>query len=229
MANVPLSQAVWGIYDAITFQPVFDYDSFRSFKITDTSKVSDFPVEEGAFATYNKVSKAYRTEIELAVSDQPYRRTAFLTQLMSVRKSLDLMHIVTQDYIYLNATLESYITSRVTKGGVGQVVAHLSFIEVRQVAAQYGVAKVRSAGAAKVANSGNVSPVGPQTAAMLQFLQRSAGNPTNKDWTLPTLSLRQFNYGFLGAQGVLPPTGLSAVLQIAVPSTPSASTTPANP
>lgn len=227
MAGVSLSNAVWGIYDAVTLQEVFDYDSFLSFKIEDTSKVSDFPTEEGAFATYNKVSKAYKAEIQLAVSDTPARRTAFLSKLADVRKSISTMHLVTQDYIYLNATLEDYTTARVTKGGVGRVVARLNFVEVRTVASQYGVAKVRSAGAAKVVNTGTVGTMAPEVVALTNFWRVSQGYSALPGGTLTVQKVREATNGFAQVQGVSPPSGFAAIMGAATPSSAPPASTPA--
>ncbi len=204
----------WGIFDATTLLSVFDYDTFMSFKITDTSKVSDFPVEDGAFATYNKVSKAYTVNVQLAISEGSPRRATFLNKLASVRKGLDLMNIVTQDRVYLNATLENYVVSRVTKGGVGQVIADLAFIEVRTVARQYGVAKVRQAGAAKVTSSGQVGPA-PLTAAVYNFLVQANGGAPLPNYTLPVQSSKLFANGFTSQLGVPVPTGMGGVMQAA--------------
>jgi hypothetical protein len=159
------SSAGWGIFDAETLLPAINYDTFISFKIDDNSTVSDFPVEDGAFATYNKVSKAFMSHVKIAVSDTPTRRAAFLGALRTARTSVSLMNLVTRDGVYLNATLESYAYARERRGGMSLITAELVFKEVRTVSRAYGYASVKPAGASKRVSSGSVSPTpwGAQT------------------------------------------------------------------
>jgi hypothetical protein len=151
---------VYGIFDPTTNQPVFDYDTFVSTKIDGKMKVSDFAVEQGAFATYNKVTHPNSIKIQLAVTDSPDRRHAFLTALDSVMKSTRLMNVVTQDATYLSMTLAEYSYSRTQASGWGKVVADLTLIEVRQVQAQYTSVKIPG-GRGAVSNGQVIASVSP--------------------------------------------------------------------
>lgn len=133
---------VYGLFDVTTNQPIFDFDTFVDFKLEGEMKVSDFAVEQGAFATYNKVAHPYTIHVKLAVTDTADRRHAFLTGLDSVMKSTRLMNVVTQDATYLNMTLSKYSYSRTKESGWGKVVADLTLIEVRQVLALYTNVKI---------------------------------------------------------------------------------------
>ena len=153
--GVALAQ-VYGIFDADTNEPAFDYDTFVDFKLHANVKVSDFPVEQGAFATYNKVNRPNTVKVKLAVTDMPTRRHAFLIALDAVLKSTRLFNVVTQDATYLNVTLEDYSYARTKIGGWGKVVAELAFLEVRQVTRQY--ASVKNPGAQGPKSNGLVTP-----------------------------------------------------------------------
>ena len=160
--GVALAQ-VYGIFDVATNLPVFDYDTFVDFKLHANVKVSDFPVEKGAFATYNKVNHPNTVKVKLAVTDTPARRHAFLITLDTVLKSTQLVNVVTQDATYLNVTLDTYSYERTKVGGWGKVVAELSFLEVRQVTPQY--ASVKNVGAGGPKAGGLVSAISdPPTA-----------------------------------------------------------------
>jgi hypothetical protein len=149
----PLFSFAYGIFDPGTQDAVFDYDSFVDCKVEGKMKVSDFPVEEGAFATYNKVRHPYVIKVRLAITDYLLRRNAFLHALDTVMKSTRLMDISTQNGVYLNLTLDAYSYSLTKEGGVGKILAELSFIEVRTVKPAYANAKVPGAGASKGAGA----------------------------------------------------------------------------
>ena len=76
----------WGLYYAsgsasgTAGSLVFDVDSVLDLKQTGKSKVSTFPVEEGAFASYNKVQEPDATKVRLAVGG-PDRVAAFQAAL----------------------------------------------------------------------------------------------------------------------------------------------------
>ena len=154
--GVALAQ-VYGVFDVATNLPVFDYDTFVDFKLQANVKVSDFPVEQGSFATYNKVNHPNKVKVKLAVTDTPARRHAFLITLDTVLKSTQLVNVVTQDATYLNVTLDTYSYERTKVGGWGKVVAELSFLEVRQVTPQY-------------TNVKNVGAGGPKTGGLVSVI-----------------------------------------------------------
>lgn len=148
---------VYGIKDQY-YQDVLSYDSFVSVKLQEQMTVSTFPVEQGAFASYNKSSHPFKITVKLAVSGDAGRRRSFLSDVRALMKSTNLVNIVTPDATYLNATLVSYDYNRDAQhNGWGRVVADLHFEEVRIVALQYTSTVVRDPSAATPASTGRVS------------------------------------------------------------------------
>jgi len=125
----------WGIY-SLAGALVFDVDSVVDLKYSNKSKVSDFPVEKGAFATYNKVASPFGVKVQLAVSGAD-RISAFLAALNVEVGAANLYNVSTPEAVCLNVTLESFDYSRASDRGLGLVVAALSFQEVREVTPAY--------------------------------------------------------------------------------------------
>lgn len=195
---------IYAILDAQTAQQVFDYDTFIQLKVSAKTKVSTFPVENGAFVSYNKASAPYDLKVEIAVSDLADRRHQLIVDLDREKAGVRLFNITSADATYLNYTLEGYSLSFSRKGGWGIVVASLEFVEVREVSTAYGKAK---AGAGGTKSGGNV-----------QVINKTA-------WSTVTVA-DMHKLGVLTPSGVAP-TGESAVSSKTSKS-PVAATTPAS-
>lgn len=203
-----VATTVYGIFDQLLGEPVLDYDTFVHVKLEAKMKVSDFAVENGAFASYNKVNTPYSAHIQLAVTDTAARRQAFLARLSTLRTGIQRVNIVTQDRTYLNATLAEYSVDRTRERGWGKIVADLHFIEVREVFPQY--TNARPPGGRGARNGGQVDP---------------AVNPV----FLP-VSQEQVNktYEHLGAESLRPgATGTKVVNSTGTPTPPKTTTNPA--
>lgn len=154
----------WGVY-TLTGALVFDVDSVVDLKYSNKSKVSDFPVEKGAFATYNKVASPFGVKVQLAVSGST-RVSAFLAALDAEVGAANLYNVATPEAVYLNVTLESFDYARASEKGLGLVVAALSFQEVREVTPAYTTValppkKVKRPGSASKAVGGKVQAQSP--------------------------------------------------------------------
>ena len=203
---------IYGVLDASTGEAAFDYDTFVSVKHTHRMKVSDFAVERGAFATYNKATHAYTAHVQLAVTDNHDRRNALMVMLDAAMKSTSKFNIVTQDYTLLNATISGYDTAHVKERGWGKIIVDVEFIEVREVTPQY--TNARSAGGRSAKSNGLVSTANP------------VWDPTIKEGDRATVVERA--YTALGVQSLSPNgTGVKALNTSASATPPSAVHDPA--
>lgn len=125
----------WGVFEA-SGAPVAIADSVLSVDYKNSSRVSDFPVESGAFASYNKVASPYAARVRLARGGAEDERAAFIAALDEAANSLNLYLILLPDREYHNAVIESVDWRREAGSGAGLVVAELQLREVRQVGVQ---------------------------------------------------------------------------------------------
>lgn len=120
----------WGIYDT-SGNKVLDPDSVGRFGFRNNWKVSDYPVEQGAFDTYNKVSTPYASTITMIKGGTLTDRTAFLDALDVVADSLDTFSIVTPEKTYTSATIERYDLERRRESGANLIIVNIHVSEVR--------------------------------------------------------------------------------------------------
>ena len=131
----PLPQ--WGIFDK-SGNSVVDADSFLAFSNQNESNISDFPVQEGGFATYNKVILPFRVTVRISKSGTQNDRQALLRQLNTLYRSIDKFKIVTPEKSYLNMNMERYEVTRHDKDQAFFLTeVDLSFREIQTVTASF--------------------------------------------------------------------------------------------
>lgn len=142
----------WKILDANTSAPVIVPDTVPRFEYRGEARVSDYPVEQGAFASYNKVqvpfdvrmtmvcsgsnfaqkgAQALRNAVGLSIGQNLMQRPDFLDTLDYMRLTTDLFVIVTPDKTYPNVNLEHFDYRRETTNGATMLIVEAWFREVR--------------------------------------------------------------------------------------------------
>lgn len=127
---------IWLITDSDS-QIILEFASFLSADVRCESNVVSAPVEEGGFATYNKVVQPISVNVSLAFqgSEEDIQDAVFMLGVL--REETILINLVTPDAEYESLTLQSYNYSRKRENGIGVLFVDLSFVEVKQVETQY--------------------------------------------------------------------------------------------
>ena len=168
-----LNRPKWGVYQ--NGRVVITADNVSAFAYKQETRVSQYPMENGAFASYNKVGAPYDVRIRLTRGGTVFDRQAFLAALEQITASTELYDIVTPERTYTNANVERFDYDRRAENGVGLITADLMITEIRQITdnRKYANSKAPS-GAAPV----NVGPVQSQDASQAQTdALRSSGGP----------------------------------------------------
>jgi hypothetical protein len=156
--------ALWGILygtnsdvkGTFALQP----DSFVKFEYKETHKIPNYPVEQGSFQSYNKVTLPY--EIKLIVTKNGISNIGpFINQILVLLNSTKLLSIVTPDQVYNSANLVNFDYRKDARNGAVLLIAELTFQEVR--IAPNPAAPVAAPQAAKTFALGQVSPLGADT------------------------------------------------------------------
>ena len=156
-----LFQNRWGIFlDGV---PVLTPDSVESFDFRDSSKVSNYPLEQGAFESYDKVQNPYEATVRMMVGGSIADRADFLATIQAVKQSLDLYDVVTPEITYLNANVDRYEYDRKAHTGLGLLVVDIHLIEVR-VSATAQFTNTQAPSGAATQNSGQATPATPTPA-----------------------------------------------------------------
>ncbi|VWB88166.1 hypothetical protein BLA13014_04080 [Burkholderia aenigmatica] len=122
---------IWGIYDD-QGAPIAVTDTVLTLEYRGDSRISSYPQEEGAFASFNKVQMPYDARIQLVSSKSSIERAAFLAAIEAAKQSTMLFSIVTPDATYENANVVGYNYRRTARNGVTMLVVELYIEEVRE-------------------------------------------------------------------------------------------------
>lgn len=164
----------WMIADAQTSAKIIVPDTVPKFEFRGDRRISDYPVEQGAFASYNKVAKPFEIRMTMVCGGLNYAQSAinslglnigngfmqksdFIDTLDYMLDTTDLFTIVTPDKAYENANLEHYDYKRETRNGATMLIIEAWFREIR-VTASAAYTNTNSPSAADTVNLGTVHP-----------------------------------------------------------------------
>ena len=130
----------WGIFFSGGFVTALDPDSVISLGYKKEYSIPQYPMELGAFQSYNKVTEPYDVKVRMTISDSSSilsvfgantRIGAFLKDVVAASNSLTLYDIVTPDATYTNANIYHYDYNRTATNGVGMLTVDLYLKEIR--------------------------------------------------------------------------------------------------
>ena len=165
-------QTTWGIFDSngnqvVTPDSVVDFDNRNEWE------VSSFPVQQGAFASYNKVIVPFEVSVRMTKGGTQDDRTMFLQQIAGIAGDTNLYTIMTPEQTYQNVNITRYENTRRGAGGAFFLDVDVYFIQINQVTAQYqsssspqntnGTSNATDPTAQPAVNSGNVQPQTPDS------------------------------------------------------------------
>ncbi len=127
----------WGVFNQRGI-PLLLADNVASVKFENKSQVSAAPVENGAFAAYNKVADPFKASVMMTkASGGVAERSAFLALLDTFAHSTDLYMIITPEAVYPNCAITGYDYIREAGNGARMLKVNVHFQEVRLVRAEY--------------------------------------------------------------------------------------------
>ena len=170
----------WGVF-TLAGDPLVEVDSVLDVGFSQNHKISNYPIQNNAFNSYNKVAEPFQATVRLMksgsfrsgnveqsmsgnVESQASReRGDFLDAIDQAAKSLDLYIVVTPERSYINCNITSYSYKREQSKGAYQIVVDLTLQEVRQVQAAYTssdsrqkITNAKDVGATSNINAGKV-------------------------------------------------------------------------
>lgn len=121
--------AQWGIFGQ-DGQPVLVSDAVGSVEYEREYDISNYPQEQGAFESYNKVQVPYSAKVTL-LSGQT--RQQLLETLDPIVASLDLVSVVMPEISYPSANLLRYGFRRTFRNGVSLIAVDVWCKEIRYI------------------------------------------------------------------------------------------------
>jgi len=157
----PATAAQWGVFQ--NGAAVVLADNVVAFDYKKDWRISNYPQEEGAFQSYNKVTMPYDARITMTKGGNNTDRQNFLKQLDAVAASFDLYDVVTPERIYSSANVSHVDYSRTSTNGVGLLTVDIWLTEIRVTATQQ-FSNPKNANSADPATPGTIQPQAPTTA-----------------------------------------------------------------
>lgn len=122
----------WGIFKGT--KTIAEAHSVLTFEFKQDSHVSQYPQEQGAFQSYNKVATPYDARVQMTRGGTEEERAAFLAAIEAAAKSLDLYDVVTPERVYSSANIQRVDYRRTARSGVGLITVEFWIIEIRATA-----------------------------------------------------------------------------------------------
>lgn len=112
-------------------QALTDVFSVVDFEFKQDWTVSNYPVEEGGFQSYDKVQMPFDVRMRVAAGGAEQNRVALLTAVESIANSVGLYDVVTPEQVYRDCNVTHYDYKRVSNNGVGILLVDIWLVEVR--------------------------------------------------------------------------------------------------
>lgn len=123
----------WGIFNDAG-EPLLIGDSVVNVDYKRESRISDYPIEKGQFANYNKVQTPYEARVAFAVGGKEEDRTEFLAICDKLITTLQIVTVVTPEVVYESANVIHYDYRRSSRSGVTMLTVEVWIQEIRQTA-----------------------------------------------------------------------------------------------
>lgn len=171
----------WGIFTASN-QPVLTSSHVRAIEMRREEIVTDAPIEEGGFMSYNKVTRPAQIRLQIICDGSSFSygdatavtdllaglglgvtssglsvRAAFTKALDSLVADLNQYHVATPEKTYLNMNVVGYGLRRSSESGVTMLMAEVDLQEIRPVSTGTLTQTVSPSGEGK-SFSGTVAP-----------------------------------------------------------------------
>ncbi len=124
----------WGLFqDGI---PLITADSVVTMGYKQDWSISNYPVEGGAFETYDKVQLPFEIRLQFSKGGSSAAKAAFLQSISQIAGNTQLYDVYTADAIYNDVTIMRYNYDREALKGVGLLVVDVYVIQVSVTATQ---------------------------------------------------------------------------------------------
>lgn len=202
------TQPQWGLFDQ-NGQPVIVGDSVISFDNDNESQISNYPVEQGGFESYNKVQLPFEITLVYTKGGSVSDRANFLAAIDAAKASLALLTVLTPEKSYPNVNVKRSTLTRTAKNGVTLLTVNVYCQEIRSAPAlQFSntntpssptpITNAQNPEAASPVNDGTVQPVNPRSQTTTPATNVSPG------------AIQTPNAALTNSTGSLPPASASS-------------------
>lgn len=120
----------WGLF--LNGVPVVTAESVNSFEYSQEWRIANYPIEQGKFASYDKVYMPFGVRIRFASGGSVAKRLALIASLDAIAGDLNLYSAVTPERVYDNVNVERLDYSRAAARGLGILVVDVHVVQINQ-------------------------------------------------------------------------------------------------
>jgi hypothetical protein len=131
-----LSPPIWGVFDSNN-NKVISPDSIREFNMRAEFRISNYPIQQGGFAGYNKVRLPEEYSLHMVKGGDVSARQQFEAQVATVAASISMYTIITPEQTYLNCNMARYEKTRKGAGNAFFTEVDLFFELIVPASSQY--------------------------------------------------------------------------------------------
>jgi hypothetical protein len=126
---------IYAIVDSETFEPLTVPDSWGEFTPVYDSQVSDYPVEKGAFAVYNKVRRPIGVTVTLVKTGSDVARLTWLAaiQQSELQAPTRLFTLISPQSVYVDYTITGMSFETRQARGSNMLYLTVRFMEIAQI------------------------------------------------------------------------------------------------
>jgi hypothetical protein len=153
---------VWGVYDQDNNLVIFP-DNVYAFSDRAEWNKPKYPVQNGSFASYNKVVIPFENSIRMTKGGSLTDRKNFLAQIDAIAGDLNQYNIMTPEKTYVGVNVSKRELIRTSSAGAYFIEIDLYFEQINQFQAQYSTTAANTSNAQNpsalpAVNLGNVQP-----------------------------------------------------------------------
>lgn len=156
-----LSQIIPGVPTVLS---TYDFEYRRE------TKISDYIIEQGSFATYNKVILPANPVVTLILQGSLGDGTFLLNALENAAASTNLYSVVTPEFVYTNYSVERFTYARKSGRGATLFIVEVSLKEIRQTMAAFSTSPIvapQNASSTPQVSNGVTQPATPAASTAL--------------------------------------------------------------
>ena len=134
----------WGIVNQFGI-PILLPDSVLGMNYDAGASISKYPVENGSFASYNKVNSPSMATVQMVKGKGGVlERSLFLAQLEALLKSTLSFYIITPEYVYMNYQIIGINHARSVQDGATMITVNVDLEEVLEAVTEYSTEEVKA-------------------------------------------------------------------------------------
>jgi hypothetical protein len=149
----------WGLFNS-SGQQVVPAKSIISVDFRADYDIVDYPIEQGAFQSFNKVIVPFDIHLVMTCDGNTATRAAFMQALLTARKSLDIYSVTTPEAVFLSVNIIHVDLQRSAQKNANMIQVEVVVRQVNVTSTATLSSSANSSGA-DAQNGGTVQPTTP--------------------------------------------------------------------